>query len=498
MEEHGMSRSESRLRAAGLALAGFLILSAGPLWAGPQREPSRAELEERIRRLEQIITEHGLDKPPAAKPAPAPAPLEPSQVESIVEDKLKKQKVLAGWKDGFYLESPDGSYKLKFRGYLQADARFPFGTEPNSTGEGVNATNSSFYLRRVRPIFEGTVAKYFDFRIMPDFGLGQTTLQDGYLDVNYFGPEERLRAGKTKVPFSLERLQSAADLLFIERAISQNLAPNRDIGFYLFGDLLDSVVTYQVGAFDGIFDSGSITEGDVNTGKEMAARVFAHPFKKTDWSWATGLGIGVAGTYGNDDDGDNESALNWRSAERVSVFKFKTSSTLLLNATGNRARVSPQGYYYWGPFGLMGEYINTHTDLLQEDTANDTTKTGSFDPDGWFVQASYVLTGEDASYKGVMPINAFDPRNGRWGAFEVALRGSKLHSGDEVFADGFADHALYASNVSEITAGLNWYLNRNFKFQLNYVNTSFDRSVEINDALFDDIQSILFQLQISY
>ena len=111
---------------------------------------------------------------------------------------------------------------------------------------------------------------------------------------------------------------------------------------------------------------------------------------------------------------------------------------------------------------------------------------------------TYVLTGEDASYKGVSPKNNFDPRNGKWGAFEVALRGSEINAGQEVFDEGFANPDNFASEVSEITAGVNWYLNKNVKFQLNYTRTSFDREVEINDATWNDLNSLIFQLQLAF
>ena len=161
------------LALASVAVAGF----PDPLRAEPRREPSRAELEERIRRLEKIIEERGLDKP-AAKPSAAAAaeagpPVDKAEVEAIVDSSLKKQKMLAGWKDGFFLESPSGDFKLKLRGYVQADAR----VFPNNGGDtGFN----NFTLRRVRPILEGTVYKYFDYKIMPDFGGGTATIQDAW------------------------------------------------------------------------------------------------------------------------------------------------------------------------------------------------------------------------------------------------------------------------------------------------------------------------------
>ena len=54
---------------------------------------------------------------------------------------------------------------------------------------------NQFLLRRVRPIVQGTVAKYFDFYIIPDFGGGTTVLQDAYLDVR-FTPKLRVPRGQ--------------------------------------------------------------------------------------------------------------------------------------------------------------------------------------------------------------------------------------------------------------------------------------------------------------
>src|SRR4029453_11584401 len=170
MEEHYMFiRSRYRRRLWSAVVSGALLLQ--PV-AARAKEPSRAELEDRIRRLEQIIRDNGLDRPvprggrpaPVRSAAPPPeADLDKPTVEAIVEEKLRKQKVLAGWKDGFFLESPSGDFKLKLRGYLQTQFR-DFPQESGDTG------TDQIWLRRVRPIVEGTVYKYFDYKIMPDFG----------------------------------------------------------------------------------------------------------------------------------------------------------------------------------------------------------------------------------------------------------------------------------------------------------------------------------------
>ena len=76
------------------------------------------------------------------------------------------------------------------------------------------------FLNRVRPIFTGSVAKYYNFNITPDFGQGKVVLQDTYLNITYFDFAS-LRTGKFKAPLDLERLQSDRDLEFSERSRSR-------------------------------------------------------------------------------------------------------------------------------------------------------------------------------------------------------------------------------------------------------------------------------------
>jgi phosphate-selective porin OprO/OprP len=148
----------------------------------------------------------------------------------------------------------------------------------------------------------------------------------------------------------------------------------------------------------------------------------------------------------------------------------------------------------------MGEYIRNDEGVRRSATDDGVTTVtdGDFANTGWFVQTSYVLTGEDASYKNVTPIDAFDPRNGRWGAFEIALRASRLDVDDDVFDEGFADRDESSADTWAGTVGLNWYLNKNFKFQLNYEYTSFDDHIEFGNKVRDHENVVLGNFQISY
>jgi phosphate-selective porin OprO/OprP len=121
------------------------------------------------------------------KPAGPPAPTADVPADKPAEKPAEKKSPPASASaEGFLIQSESGDYRLQVRGYVQLDGRF----FPGDTGA---LAIDNFLLRRVRPIVQGTVAKYFDFNITPDFGGGTTVLQDAYLDVHY-SPKARIRS----------------------------------------------------------------------------------------------------------------------------------------------------------------------------------------------------------------------------------------------------------------------------------------------------------------
>ena len=369
------------------------------------------------------------------------------------------------------LTSPDGDFVFRIRGYLQTDGRFFFDQSPIAT--------DTFVLRRARPIFEGTIYKYFDFRIMPDFGLGTTVLQDAYLDAK-FHPSFKIRFGKAKVPFGLERLQSATDIIFIERSLATNLVPNRDIGIYAFGDISGDKISYAVGMFNGVVDLGSSDIDTVGDSKDFAGRIFVHPIG--------GLGVGVATTIGNQEGILLSPGLpSYRTEGQLIWFRYRLGATADLTtlADGRRLRFSPQLTYYRGPFGLLAEYVSSSQKVVNGTNRADVRN------EAWNLTAHYALTGEDAGFKGVAPENSFDPTTGKLGAFEIAFRYSQLNIDDDAFPV-FADPLLFPSQAQNFSAGLNWYLNRNVRFMFDYDHTTFEGAPIKTEKLFQTRFQIAF------
>jgi phosphate-selective porin OprO/OprP len=196
----------------------------------------------------------------------------------------------------FSLQSADGANAIRLRGVLHFDGRH-FG------GDSLPGTADTWILRRVRPTVEGTFGNIFDFKFTPDFAGGRTIILDSYVTAR-FKPWAAIQAGKFKVPVGLERLQSASDIRFIERAFPTSLVPNRDLGVQITGDIAGGVVNYSLGYFNGVTDGASSDNGtpadaETDTAGDWAARVFFQPFLNSDSFGLRGLGFGIAGTYVN-------------------------------------------------------------------------------------------------------------------------------------------------------------------------------------------------------
>ena len=384
----------------------------------------------------------------------------------------------AAGRDGFTWKSADGAFVLKLRGYVQLDGRFYDGA----------AASDTFLVRRARPILEGTAFQIFDLRVMPDFGGGATVLQDGYVEARFL-PVLRLRAGKFKPPVGLERLQSATDLLFVERGMPTNLVPNRDVGVQLGGDAANARIQYAVGLFNGVPD-GASGDADNNSAKDVSARVFLRPLAGGSGAFGD-LGFGVAFTSG--DQAGNVTSPNlpvFRTAGQVSFFSYRSDGTPAGTAVagGKRRRVAPQATFYRGPFGFLAEYVQSEQEVRLRPKKMELTNSA------WQIAVSWVIGGK-ASYRGVSPVEPFSGPGSGPGAFELAARYGELDVDAAAFP-AFANPSAAAQSARALGFGANWWSNRNVRFMLSYERTSFDGGSAAGDR--PDEKVLLTRFQVGF
>jgi phosphate-selective porin OprO/OprP len=384
---------------------------------------------------------------------------------------------------GFELRSADGAFRIRFRGYLHADSRL-YGEDEGARGV------DNFLLRRARPIFEATTFRIFDFRIMPDFGGGTTALQDAYVDAR-FARRFNVRFGKTKAPVGQERLASATELLFIERALPTALVPNRDVGLYAYGDLTPWLA-YQAGVFNGVIDGGS-TDGDATDSKDVVGRLVVSPFRASKHERLQPLSVGFAVTGGRETGTVAAPALaQFRSGGQLVWFRYRGDATAAGTtiADGRRTRFATSGQYYAGPLSLQAEHVIARHDVRRAAAAD------RLQHDSWQVTGAWVLTGETATGRGIVPRRAFDYARDSWGAWEIVARVNTLTLDDDTFPT-FANIDNSARSAKAAGVGLNWYLNRAVKISADYELTRFDGGAA-GGADREDEHAIFTRFQIAF
>lgn len=441
------------------------------------REELRRE-QEHIRQLEErLATVEATESAAQSKQAAAmavPTVAAPVQNPSALQGSFGT--------DGYTFQSTDGANVIHFRGNVSVDGRW-FSDAYTPT------TADTWLIRRLRPTLEGTIADSLDFRIMPDFAQGKTILQDGWADAR-LTPWLAVQFGKFKAPVGLERLQLEQYGRFIETALTADLLPYRDLGVKVGGVIDQGLLTYDIGIFDGAPDGGS-TDGDSvpdenSTGKfTWDGRVFGSPFLPFDWPVLQGLGLGVAGTYANANGVATSTTTNsllasYKTPGQQAMLSYRgdTASGGVNNATvahGVARRLVPQFYYYYGSLGLLGEYVDERQQVERHLTSI-SSRFATLHNSAWQLQGSWFVTGEYETYASATPLSNFGFGQGGTGAWELVARYHEISFDPAAFSDAGASFAnlLTSPRIARaVGAGVNWYLNSNFKTQLDYEVTRY-------------------------
>lgn len=361
------------------------------------------------------------------------------------------------------IRSLDDAYALRIRAVIQTDARFFVNDEHRYTDQ--------FLVRRARLYVEGKAARVITYRLMPDFGSGQTVLYDAWVDVRA-ADELRFRIGKAKPAFGLERLVDDKSLTFAERSQATNLVPNRDIGLELHGDLFDGVLAYSVGVYNGVADN-ALSDGDIDDPKELGARLEAGPFAHLTNPYLSKLRLGFAVTRGKETgQASNTYLATYRTFGQNAFFTWLTDTTGTTPANnalaaGMHNRGTFQLYWPMGPLALLGELTRTEQQVERQGQTRDVHATA------WNAMASYVVTGEEATFDGPVITQPLNLSKRHFGAVELAARASELHLSDNAFPL-LADPTKSARDAFEWVLGVNWYPTAQLKMVADFARTTFE------------------------
>lgn len=339
-------------------------------------------------------------------------------------------------KDGVHadyrgLTLTSGSLALNLGGRLQVDAaRFD-----DPAGSSDEVTKLAF--RRARLELSGRLGKAVRFRIDREFAGRSKGWRNLWLSVE---PRDNIvvKAGNFIVPFSAEDLQSSNTLPFAELSLVSALTP----GYGLGASISASGKSWTA---SGGFFTNALNNAEGRSSKRgngVVGRFTVTPVKQQHTLVHLGMGV-ERRTF-------NQDATLRFSADAGSALAPSLMSTGRISHLDHLSSLSGEAAGAFGSFLVQGTLVVTRVD--RDGRPN-------LEFNGQNLQGSWLMTGGTYSYSSAQGV--FDgpalPRGKR--AVELAARISRLdlNSGPVQRGTGQA-----------VTAGLNWYLNRNVRLMADY------------------------------
>jgi phosphate-selective porin OprO/OprP len=349
--------------------------------------------------------------------------------------------------------------RLEFRARFAADHT----DSEASTADPVEASTIDLGKRRIG--VAGEIKNAFEFQIEAEID-DDDPWRDVYGEFKHFA-FARVRGGKFKIPFSLDENTGASRLDFMFRSLAAtHLAPGRDIGVMVHGRVVNEKLRYEAGVFEHDGKNARTNNPDkVFGGQTTAARISVEPLRNTKDAIGD-LSLGVA--YARSDVPEGISGLR---GQTVLQQNFFSSSDYIVN--GPRRRLGVEMEFLPGPASVKMEWMRVETQRRGESVED--TDLSPIVGDGWYVSGTYAITGEKKSRVQRPKKPLFQ---GGFGAVEVGARIESLRyrsgaSGEQGSTSPRAD-VILGNRDQVTTVGVNWYINRFFKIQANFIREKLD------------------------
>ena len=369
------------------------------------------------------------------------------------------------WDDGISLTGPASHVDLKIGGKINYDlGNINADEELQAAFPDFDGFHNDF--RRLSVSLFGHAWDLLEFKFEVDFA-NVKDIKDQWLRFTKGTILPHFTFGYMKEPFSLEMLTSSTYLTFMEDTLpTKSFAPFRNFGVTAAGSWQEKRMTWAGGFF---LDTGSYSSiGDSQdqisnaNGYNLTGRITGLPIYRDEGRKLVHLGLSYLYRFRNDAKDDPTAQDRSRPESRLTDDRLVDTSKFY---DQGQSLVSLETAWMNGPLSIQGEYfhnfVNSHSSL---------------DFNGWYLQGSWILTGENRKYQpeggifaGVSPDKEFRLGEGGWGALELALRLSRVDLNDKFIEGG---------KERNFTVGLNWYLRRKIRFMVNYVHVKVEDRAE--------------------
>lgn len=380
----------------------------------------------------------------AIQPAP-PQNSEPASRDAFVS-----------WKNGLRFEVPEKAAYVRLGLRVQNDWSFRAQVD-EAVEQNVGPIRDTVDFRRIWLELNGVFEERTHWAVNLDLAGGRTAVRNLYAGINDVPWIGTFRVGHQLEPFGLDELNSNAQLVFAERSLSA-FYPSYHAGVRALRTLADQRMTLSYGIFRDTDETGRVASGDGYNLSARATGLLVHQPGDNRW-----LHVGVATSRRVPPEG----VVHYRVRPEnrwvppfAQVTNLPADEVMMLGLEAASAI---------GPFSIQAEFVSVTPDTKDDDP----TFTG------YYLQASYMLTGESRSYDAgngvvgrIVPRRPFG-REGS-GAWEIAARLANVDLNDASIRGG---------EVQSLTAALNWYLNANVRAMFNWIHVQLDEAGDAHLAL---------------
>jgi len=395
----------------------------------------------------------------------------------------------------------DGKFSLAIRSLLQYDAAYYSQNDRARSGTDLSSGSN---FRRARIGVAGKAFGDWSYSFLYELGgsgAESTGLSDAYIQYDGF-KGLKIRTGAYSTPQGLDDQTGAGDTLFLERAAPADLARGiagadgrkNLIGFIASGeDYFASVNwtgarTHEAAVFDGqqavVGRAAYRVYKDANTNILLSGGG-SYVFKLAESNAGPNgvSNINIQQRPENVVDGTRLVGTGNINASKVGVWGIETGA--------NYKNLYVQAGYF-------GFDVKRRASALPDPNF-----------DGWYVQGSWILTGESrrydaetAAWRNPRPDKPFGFKEAGLGAWELTARYSQL---DLDYRPGAAGAAVVAATggirggkQTGYTTGFNWYPNNVVRFTFNYQHLDIDRLGNTGLSIGQKVDIITGRAQVAF
>lgn len=333
--------------------------------------------------------------------------------------------------DGIRVISDDGREEFRFGGRIHIDWV--------QTNDDVTNFNDTVKIRRLRPYVRFRRGDW-TFQASGDVGSIVNGIKELWLQKE-FGPRLSVRVGNLVPPFGMNSTSSSNYIPFVDRSLIHMFVASYGLGAEV--TYVGDNWTVAASFVDQPLDPD--TNERERHGQGFVGRVTFDPYRSGPNLLHFGASIETRSLPIN-------ARFRLRSKPETHSVDDRLIDTRTIADVNHIRNYGLEAALRIDSFSMQGEFL---TSRVQRKNLQNLTF------DGYYMQASYILTGERRLYRASSGTFTGVEPSRKLGAVELAVRYSQADLTNEDIIGGHEQNWTFA---------LNWYLSRKTRFMLNYIN----------------------------